>query len=104
MKRADITDEMIYSAIRRNKSDRESILRSAITDYDNLDTFQKALAGVYLAQMRMAGVKDVPTHDKDVFDYIDAPAKVVIRKMEKMVDEGKLEYGTSLRTAWIVGE
>lgn len=30
--------------------------------------------------------------------------KLVLAKMQKMVDEGKLECGVSLRTAWIVGE
>lgn len=27
--------------------------------------------------------------------------KVVFRKMEKLVDDGYLEYGVSLRTAWL---
>jgi len=30
------------------------------------------------------------------------PAKVILRKMEKMADKGILEYGVSLRTAWVV--
>ena len=29
------------------------------------------------------------------------PEKVVFRKMEKLVEQGYLEYGTSLRTAWL---
>ena len=57
----DISDEMIYEAIKRSKD----------------------------------------VGDKFPYDFIDAPQKVVLRKMEKMVDQGKLEYGVSLRTAWI---
>ena len=29
------------------------------------------------------------------------PVKVILRKMEKMVDRGILNYGVSLRTAWV---
>jgi len=31
------------------------------------------------------------------------PPKVILAKMERMVDKGILEYGVSLRTAWVVG-
>lgn len=30
------------------------------------------------------------------------PAKVVLAKMEKMANQGKFDYGVSLRTAWVV--
>lgn len=100
----DITDEMIYAAIRQNKTDRKAVMRSAITDWDELDSWEKLRASIALVQLEIRGMKGVPRHDKFCYDYIDAPVKVVLRKMEKMVDQGKLEYGTSLRTAWIVGE
>lgn len=32
------------------------------------------------------------------------PYKVVLAKMQQMVSRGLLEYGVSVRTAWIVGE
>lgn len=35
------------------------------------------------------------------YDIIDAPEKVVLAKMDKMADQEKLNYGVSLRTAWI---
>lgn len=44
------------------------------------------------------------SHPSDIkwpYDFIDAPEKVVLRKMGKMVDQGKLDYGVSLRSAWI---
>lgn len=30
------------------------------------------------------------------------PVKVILAKMQKMVDKGILDYGVSLRTAWVV--
>lgn len=30
------------------------------------------------------------------------PAKLILAKMDKMSDQGKIEYGVSLRTAWRV--
>lgn len=32
------------------------------------------------------------------------PDKVVLSKMMKLVDKGYLEYGVSLRTAWVTAE
>lgn len=29
------------------------------------------------------------------------PVKIILGKMQKMVDKGLLEYGVSLRTAWV---
>ena len=40
------------------------------------------------------------TTNKFPYDFIDAPVKVVLTKMKKMVEQGKLDYGVSLRTAW----
>lgn len=101
----DITDEMIYEAIDKKKQAYENYKRQCITDYDQLSEHEKMLAGLHLARLRLGGMKGMPEYpDKDVWDYIDAPFKVVWRKMEKMVDQDKLEYGTSLRTAWRVNQ
>ena len=35
------------------------------------------------------------------YEALPYPPKVIYRKMEKLVDEGYLEYGVSLRTAWL---
>lgn len=32
------------------------------------------------------------------------PVKVIMRKMQQMVERGLLEYGVSLRTAWVVSK
>lgn len=32
------------------------------------------------------------------------PVKLIMMKMRKMVDKGILNYGTSLRTAWVVSD
>lgn len=32
------------------------------------------------------------------------PPKLILKKMEKMADANLIEYGVSLRTAWVVGE
>lgn len=99
----DITDEMIYEAIDKKNEAYENYKRQCITDYDQLTDSQKMQAGLYLMQLRLSGMKGMPEYpDKNVWDYIDAPFKVVWRKMEKMVDQNKLEYGTSLRTSWRV--
>lgn len=45
--------------------------------------------------------ENYPSNIKWPSDFIDAPEKVVLRKMEKMVNQGKLNYGVSLRSAWI---
>jgi len=34
-------------------------------------------------------------------DYSQWPDKVVIRRMERLCDKGLLDYGVSLRTAWV---
>ena len=41
-----------------------------------------------------------PTPDIALVDKY--PQKVILKKMEKMVLENKLEYGVTLRTAWVV--
>lgn len=30
------------------------------------------------------------------------PPKLILSRMEQLVEKGKLEYGVSLRTAWVV--
>lgn len=61
-------------------------------------------------------LKDIPTRDillrqqewwenKDLPFTYEAfpqwPEKLVFKKMERLADEGYLEYGVSLRTAWL---
>lgn len=63
----------------------------------------------------MTSVKDIP--DNEIFDACmnfhrgraptpdialadRYPPKVVLAKMGKLVDQGRLDYGVSLRTAW----
>lgn len=46
--------------------------------------------------------KGGPTPDKALSHKY--PTKVIMRKMEALADKGILEYGVSLRTAWIVAE
>ena len=38
------------------------------------------------------------------YNYLKYPPKLILKKMERMCEQDKLEYGVSLRTAWIVGE
>ncbi|HEC64643.1 hypothetical protein LCGC14_0615390 [marine sediment metagenome] len=68
MKTSDVTDEMIYKAIKWSKK--------------------------------------LPIYSgKFPYDYYpDIPNKIILNKMDKMVDQGKLNYGVSLRTAWIEKE
>ena len=69
--------------------------------------------------MKKITIKDIPT--KEVLEYqnkwqkncaksidmpycyeaLPYPDKVIFRKMEKLFDQGYLEYGVSLRTAWL---
>lgn len=94
----DITDEMIYSAIRaKNKYNAEQWERR-IPGYSKATLLEK----IKVSAMALGDPK--APKNKLVTAFIDAPEKLVYRKMEKMVDQGKLDYGTSLRTAWIVGE
>ncbi len=61
-------------------------------------------------------ISDIP--DQEIIDACDAfhankgptpdeslahkyPLKLILAKMRKMVDKGQLEYGVSLRTAWV---
>jgi len=42
------------------------------------------------------------SNSKFPYDFLpNYPVKVVLNKMQKMVDQGKIDYGVSLRTAWI---
>ncbi|KKL89641.1 hypothetical protein LCGC14_1912660 [marine sediment metagenome] len=43
--------------------------------------------------------KGAPT--PDVALATKYPPKVILAKMEKLVEQGKLDYGVSLRTAWV---
>jgi len=72
----DISDEEIYEAIKKSK--------------EHYDKYQ-------IKSYPFISVK--PTFPPD---YLKYPEKLVLAKMDKMCDEDKLEYGVSLRTAWIV--
>ena len=74
-------------------------------------------AGSVEAKELTAQVKDIP--DEVIIDACEAfhgnrtnltpeaqladrwPVKVIMRKMERMVERGILDYGVSLRTAWV---
>lgn len=100
----DITDEMVYAAIRKCRAHSEAMYARYITDYFDLTPRQKALVPVHIAALKMRGMQGINLQYKYPYDFIKAPAKVTLAKMAKMVDQGKLSYGVSLRTAWIVGE
>ena len=79
----DISDEDIYIAIRKSiKHYMENRFKFPVPFTDN------------------AILK--PTFPPDYLQKY--PERLVLAKMQKMVDEGKLECGVTLRTAWIVGE
>jgi hypothetical protein len=45
------------------------------------------------------------THQADTPDRALShkyPAKVILAKMRQLADRGQIEYGVSLRTAWVV--
>jgi len=99
----DITDEQVYTAIRTAKQMYEDRMKSLITNWDKLSSTERIQASGQLLQMKFAGA-NIDLNVPAWHELIDAPFKVVWRKGEKMVDEGKLNYGTSLNTAWIEGE
>lgn len=65
--------------------------------------------------MKKISMKDIPIKDileyqkkwwenKDLpfcYEALPYPPKVIYKKMEKLADEGYLDYGVSLRTAWL---
>jgi hypothetical protein len=55
-----------------------------------------------LNAIREYGVGRAPTPDIALAHKY--PVKVIMSKMRKLSDKGVLDYGVSLRTAWIVGE
>lgn len=95
----DITDEAIYDAIRKRKKENEEAWERRVPGYKNASILER----LKVASMAMSDPKAPKI--KQVVDYFPGVnEKVIYRKMEKMVEQDKLEYGTSLRTAWIVGE
>lgn len=55
-----------------------------------------------LAACRAFHEQHAPTPDIALADKY--PAKVIMAKMEQMAKRGLIEYGVSLRTAWVVDE
>lgn len=88
---------MIYDAIdARNKHNDEA--------YENwVPGFTTAPLGEKM-DLLLATIGDpLRPEPKDVPYFLPQfPEKLVWKKMEKMVDQGKLEYGTSIRSAWKV--
>jgi hypothetical protein len=95
----DISDEQIYKAIRLRKKENEDAWEKRVPGYKTLTTMERIkIAAMALTDPKAPNSKLVPDYFPGVSE------KLIYRKMEKMVDQGKLEYGTSIRSAWIVGE
>lgn len=55
-----------------------------------------------IAACRAFRTRTAPTPDVALADRY--PVKVILAKMKQMVDRNILEYGVSLRTAWVIGD
>jgi hypothetical protein len=72
------TERAVQNRIKRSDIPREEILEACRRHHAGLgDTPDVALADKY-------------------------PVKVIMARMAQMVDQGLLDYGVSLRTAWVV--
>jgi len=85
MKCSDIPDSEIFDACRAFHGEKRPVL-----------SFSQLAAGVKLPPR----VHDTP----EIALAHKYPAKLILAKMRKLCDKGLLDYGVSLRTAWVVEE
>ena len=97
MQLKDISDELIYWAIEEKERVNNAAFEKWVPGYTTAPMMEK------LELMLMTTGDPLRPEHKEVPDMLPQfPEKLVWRKMEKMVDQDKLEYGTSIRGAWRV--
>ena len=80
MKRSDISEEEIITACNIFKASNKVKINKE---------------GHEIVLQKVLNTPDITLSEK-------YPVKVILAKMRQMVEQGKLDYGVSLRTAWVV--
>lgn len=99
MQLKDIPDELIYWAIKEKNRKNEEAYEQWVPGYNTAPLNER------LELLMLTNGDPLRPESKNVPDMLPQfPEKLVWKKMEKMCDQDKLEYGTSIRSAWIVGD